>query len=103
MFHVEHHTILADLLNGVLMRRMRSGETNALSPSSIIHRERSYCYRCVVLCADHSVSTRRTQAGKQRWWGAVGSSKARLNRGHGIEPVLDREASVLALVRILEQ
>ena len=55
--------------------------TNTLSPSLIIDRERSYWYMSVIVCVDHSVSTRRTHTRKQRGSGAVGSSKARLNKG----------------------
>jgi ribosomal protein L16/L10AE len=50
-------------------------------PRFIIHRERSYWYMSVIVCVDHSVSTRRTHTRKQRGWGAVGSSMARLNKG----------------------
>ncbi len=50
-------------------------------PPFIIHRERSYCYISVEECVDHSVSTRTTQACKQRGSGTVGSSMARLNKG----------------------
>jgi hypothetical protein len=88
MFHVEPsvHTILTDFLGGVLTVLIfglvvptRFNQT--AFPRFIIHRERSYWYMSVIVCVDHSVSTRRTHTRKQRGWGAVGSSMARLNKG----------------------
>lgn len=61
-----------------------------------LDRERSYWYKSVVVCVESSVSTRMTQAVKQRGSGAVGSSMARLNRAGCIEPVLARDLSAYA-------
>ena len=47
MFHVEHWV-------GYLHSVCEAVRSCAF-PHSIIDRERSYCYRCVVVCVDHSV------------------------------------------------
>ena len=60
-------------------------------------RERSYWDMSVEECVEQSVSTRMTQAHKQRGWGAVGSRMARLNRAGCIEPVLCKRDQCLRL------
>lgn len=62
-----------------------------------LDRERSYWDMSVEECVEQSVSTRMTQAGKQRGWGAVGSRMARLNRAWHIEPVLCKRDQCLRL------
>jgi len=47
-------------------------------------------------CVDHSVSTRRTHTRKQRGSGAVGSSKARLNKGQASSQFSTQDVSAYA-------
>jgi hypothetical protein len=78
MFHVKHQGVLTVLICGLVVPT-RFNQT--AFPRFIIYRERSYWYMSLIVCVDHSVSTRRTHTRKQRGSGAVGSSMARLNKG----------------------